>query len=54
MFSSAADCPNSPSTPTPKPPTPSLAVAGLRDDGKTPAAFIADTTTANAQVRARR
>ena len=26
------------------------AVAGLRDDGKMPSAFIADTTTANAQV----
>jgi magnesium chelatase subunit H len=30
---------------------PTKLVAGLRDDGKTPAAFIADTTTANAQVR---
>ena len=29
---------------------PTKLVAGLRDDGKTPAAFIADTTTANAQV----
>jgi len=26
-------------------------VVGLRGDGKTPASFIADTTTANAQVR---
>jgi magnesium chelatase subunit H len=30
---------------------PTKLVAGLREDGKTPAAFIADTTTANAQVR---
>merc|ERR1719199_1664266 len=30
---------------------PTKVVAGLRKDGKTPAAFIADTTTANAQVR---
>jgi magnesium chelatase subunit H len=30
---------------------PTKLVAGLRDDGKAPAAFIADTTTANAQVR---
>ncbi|NBP33406.1 MAG: hypothetical protein EBV08_09055, partial [Synechococcaceae bacterium WB6_1B_055] len=26
-------------------------VAGLREDGKAPASYIADTTTANAQVR---
>ena len=31
---------------------PTKLVAGLRDDGKMPSAFIADTTTANAQVRA--
>merc|ERR1719356_1225075 len=30
---------------------PTKVVAGLREDGKTPSAFIADTTTANAQVR---
>lgn len=30
---------------------PTKLVAGLRADGKTPAAYIADTTTANAQVR---
>merc|ERR1711907_906937 len=30
---------------------PTNLVAGLRKDGKKPAAFIADTTTANAQVR---
>lgn len=30
---------------------PTKLVAGLRSDGKAPAAFIADTTTANAQVR---
>ena len=30
---------------------PTKLVAGLRTDGKAPAAFIADTTTANAQVR---
>jgi magnesium chelatase subunit H len=30
---------------------PTKLVAGLRNDGKTPSAFIADTTTANAQVR---
>jgi magnesium chelatase subunit H len=30
---------------------PTKVVAGLRGDGKTPASFIADTTTANAQVR---
>merc|ERR1719207_302551 len=30
---------------------PTKLVAGLREDGKTPSAFIADTTTANAQVR---
>jgi magnesium chelatase subunit H len=30
---------------------PTKVVARLRDDGKTPASFIADTTTANAQVR---
>merc|ERR1719229_863380 len=30
---------------------PTNLVKGLRDDGKSPAAFIADTTTANAQVR---
>jgi magnesium chelatase subunit H len=30
---------------------PTKVVANLRGDGKTPAAFIADTTTANAQVR---
>lgn len=30
---------------------PTKLVAGLRNDGKAPAAFIADTTTANAQVR---
>ncbi len=29
---------------------PTKLVAGLRDDGRTPAAYIADTTTANAQV----
>ncbi len=29
---------------------PTKLVAGLRTDGKMPAAFIADTTTANAQV----
>ena len=32
---------------------PTKLVAGLRGDGKTPAAFIADTTTANAQVGGR-
>ena len=30
---------------------PTKVVAGLRGDGKTPTSFIADTTTANAQVR---
>jgi len=30
---------------------PTKLVAGLREDGKTPSAYIADTTTANAQVR---
>ncbi|GAB4525769.1 MAG: magnesium chelatase subunit H [Pleurocapsa sp.] len=30
---------------------PTKIVAGLRDDGKKPTAYIADTTTANAQVR---
>merc|ERR1712078_304523 len=30
---------------------PTKLVAGLREDGKTPSAFIVDTTTANAQVR---
>merc|ERR1711871_1548728 len=30
---------------------PTKLVAGLREDGETPSAFIADTTTANAQVR---
>ena len=30
---------------------PTKLVAGLRNDGKSPSAFIADTTTANAQVR---
>merc|ERR1712118_279472 len=30
---------------------PTKLVAGLREDGNTPSAFIADTTTANAQVR---
>ncbi|EIE24949.1 magnesium chelatase subunit H [Coccomyxa subellipsoidea C-169] len=30
---------------------PTKLVAGLRQDGRTPSAFIADTTTANAQVR---
>jgi magnesium chelatase subunit H len=30
---------------------PTKVVASLRDDGKKPAAFIADTTTANAQIR---
>jgi len=30
---------------------PTKVVSKLRDDGKTPASFIADTTTANAQVR---
>merc|ERR1712159_686045 len=30
---------------------PTNLIAGLRDDGKKPAAFIADTTTANSQVR---
>ena len=30
---------------------PTKLVAGLRGDGRTPASFIADTTTANAQVR---
>jgi magnesium chelatase subunit H len=30
---------------------PTKLVAGLREDGRAPAAFIADTTTANAQVR---
>jgi len=30
---------------------PTKVVASLRDDGKKPAAYIADTTTANAQVR---
>ena len=29
---------------------PTKLVAGLRNDGKSPNAFIADTTTANAQV----
>ena len=31
---------------------PTKLVAGLRGDGKSPNAFIADTTTANAQVSA--
>jgi magnesium chelatase subunit H len=30
---------------------PTKLIAGLRDDGKAPASYIADTTTANAQVR---
>ena len=30
---------------------PTKLIAGLRDDGKTPTSYIADTTTANAQVR---
>ena len=30
---------------------PTKLVSGLRDDGRVPASFIADTTTANAQVR---
>ena len=30
---------------------PTKLVAGLRRDGRTPSAFIADTTTANAQAR---
>ena len=30
---------------------PTKVVAGLRKDGKKPTAFVADTTTANAQVR---
>jgi magnesium chelatase subunit H len=30
---------------------PTKVVAGLRDDGKMPTAFMADTTTANAQIR---
>lgn len=30
---------------------PTKIVASLRDDGKKPTAFIADTTTANAQIR---
>ena len=34
------------------PPSHNQQVAGLRNDGKTPAAYIADTTTANAQVGA--
>ena len=54
-----------PPPPPPHPPTcpadvshyfdsdPTKLVAGLRGDGKSPAAYIADTTTANAQVRAR-
>ena len=29
---------------------PTKLVAGLREDGRAPASFIADTTTANAQV----
>ena len=33
---------------------PTKLVAGLRGDGKSPNAFIADTTTANAQVSALR
>jgi len=32
---------------------PTKIVQGLRTDGKVPSAYIADTTTANAQVRAR-
>lgn len=32
---------------------PTKLVAGLRGDGRTPASYIADTTTANAQARAR-
>lgn len=38
-----------PALPRPRPPQ---LVAGLRGDGKSPAAYIADTTTANAQVGA--
>ncbi len=30
---------------------PTKLVAGLRNDGRTPSSFIADTTTANAQAR---
>jgi hypothetical protein len=30
---------------------PTKVVAGLRTDGKKPTAYVADTTTANAQVR---
>ena len=30
---------------------PTKLIAGLRDDGKAPTSYIADTTTANAQVR---
>jgi magnesium chelatase subunit H len=30
---------------------PTKLIANLRDDGKAPASYIADTTTANAQVR---
>ena len=30
---------------------PTKLVQGLREDGRAPASFIADTTTANAQVR---
>ncbi len=30
---------------------PTKLVSGLRDDGRMPSAYIADTTTANAQVR---
>ncbi len=33
---------------------PTKLVSGLRKDGKLPSAYIADTTTANAQVRSRR
>ena len=32
---------------------PTKLVAGLRGDGRTPSSYIADTTTANAQARAR-
>ncbi len=46
--------PTHPCSPTRPPPGALPAVAGLRDDGKMPSAFIADTTTANAQARAGR
>ena len=37
-----------------RPPVLVVQVSGLRTDGKMPSSYIADTTTANAQVRAPR